>query len=100
MLHRIVRMEFSEATKDEFSKIFYAKKPFIETFDGCESVELMEDQDNPLVLYTLSIWQADDFLQQYRQSPLFIETWKNVKPLFSAKAQAFSLIKHQQDDGT
>lgn len=98
MLHRIVRMEFSEESKSVFVETFYKKKPLIEAFEGCHSVQLMEDESNPLVLYTLSMWDKNDSLQKYRHSAMFAETWKFVKPLFTAKAQAFSLLNHVADE--
>lgn len=100
MLHRIVRMEFTPETKANFVEIFYKKQPFIEAFKGCHSVDLMVDEEDDLVLYTFSKWDANESLQKYRSSAMFIETWKQVKPLFSTKAKAFSLIKHMADENT
>ncbi len=98
MLHRVVRMKFSPETIRSFIEIFYKKQKFIQAFEGCESVELMNDESDNMVLYTLSKWESNDALQAYRNSDMFAVTWKQVKPLFSDKAQAFSLIKHIADE--
>jgi len=98
MLNRIVRMVFSEESKPRFIETFYKKKPFIEAFSGCDSVRLMEDESDPLVLYTFSLWDKNESLQKYRNSAMFAETWRHVKPMFTEKAQAFSLLKHSQDE--
>lgn len=98
MLHRIVRMEFSTETKALFIETFYKKQPLIEAFEGCQSVQLMEDHESEMVLYTSSIWDKNESLQKYRNSAMFAETWKYVKPMFTSKAQAFSLTKFTGDE--
>ena len=47
--------------------------------------------ENPNIFFTYSQWADDTYLQNYRQSPLFIDTWKIVKAWFSNRAQAWSV---------
>jgi quinol monooxygenase YgiN len=88
-------MQFTPDSKATFIDIFYKKQPFIEGFEGCHSVDLMEDEADDMVLYTFSKWDENESLQKYRNSEMFIKTWKQVKPLFASKAQTFSLLKHE-----
>ncbi len=94
MLHRIVRMVFTEESKERFIQIFYQKQAFIQAMPGCISVDLMNDERDVHAMATYSLWNSEEDLEAYRHSDLFIETWKEVKPLFSEKAKAWSYTKH------
>ena len=91
-------MVFKPEEKERFIQLFYEKQSFIEAFEGCISVDLMVDKRNENALATWSIWQEESFLDQYRQSALFIQTWEEVKPMFSEKARAWSFEKHELYD--
>ncbi|RYF90282.1 MAG: hypothetical protein EOO00_09145 [Chitinophagaceae bacterium] len=60
-------------------------------FPGCVDVQLKVDIFQPGVFFTISIWESEAALNIYRDSALFRETWKKVKPHFRSKAQAWSL---------
>lgn len=89
-LVRLVKMTFQENKVDEFKRIFEARKELISNFPGCRKVELLQE-DN--IFFTYSIWDDSSALEAYRTSTLFQVTWALVKPLFAAKAEAWSLIK-------
>jgi quinol monooxygenase YgiN len=93
MLIRIVRMHFKEDTAEKFLEIFQANKVAIRNVEGCIRLELLKDANHPYVFTTLSHWKNADHLENYRNSNLFKDVWGQVKPLFSAQAQAFSLEK-------
>ena len=93
MIIRIVRMRFREAGVGEFLSIFNANKSAIRNFGGCTHLELLKDIDDPLIYTTLSHWRDTDSLERYRRSELFSSVWGRVKPLFSERTQAFSLVK-------
>ncbi len=93
MIIRIVRMHFSESGKEEFLNIFNENKEAIRNFRGCMHLELLKDPQNPLIFTTLSHWEDEQSLENYRQSALFDSVWSRVKPLFAARTQAFSLTK-------
>lgn len=42
-------------------------------------------------MFTLSHWESEENLEQYRQSELFKSTWAKTKVLFREKAQAWTL---------
>ncbi len=93
MITRIVRMNFTKAGVEEFLEIFNENKVAIRNFPGCTQLRLMKDEHDPLCYTTVSEWTAASDLENYRRSELFKKVWSSVKPLFSAKTQAFSMVK-------
>ena len=92
MITRLVKMEFRQEEIENFRSIFLNVQPLIEKMDGCLAVNLHQDVNEPKVFFTISKWESEVGLENYRQSEVFITTWKKVKPLFSNKAEAWSLI--------
>ncbi len=86
-------MTFRPEDAEQFIQIFSESVPLIKSFEGCHGVKLMQDAGNEAVYFTLSKWQSDDHLNSYRSSDLFRMTWAKVKPLFSEKAEAWSLVE-------
>nr|MBC7612802.1 antibiotic biosynthesis monooxygenase [Pseudopedobacter sp.] len=91
MMIRLVKMEFEEDKVALFSSIFEKVKPMILKMDGCVDVNLHQDIKNSNIFFTISHWENEAALNVYRDSELFIKTWKKVKPLFKNKAEAWSL---------
>jgi len=92
MITRVVKMTFKPESVQGFKEIFYDSQKLIRAFEGCNRVDLMRDLNNECVFFTLSFWDSEEDLNAYRQSYLFKNTWSKVKPLFSEKAEAWSLI--------
>lgn len=92
MITRIVKMTFKPECIDGFKEIFQVYTKQILAFDGCSHVDLLKDLDNEFVFFTLSFWNTEDDLNAYRESYIFKNTWSKVKPMFSEKAVAWSLI--------
>lgn len=90
MLIRIVRMSFKPEELDNFLKLFDSKKEKIRAFPGCRHLELWQDHELKNVFCTYSHWDADEDLQNYRNSELFRDLWSKTKILFSEKAIAYS----------
>jgi len=88
---RIVKMTFRAEHCDDFLAHFDTIKEKICSMPGCESLRLHRDLENPCVFFTYSSWQANESLQQYRQSELFRSTWSTVKAWFDDRAQAWSV---------
>jgi quinol monooxygenase YgiN len=97
-LLRMVRMQFRPDAVEEFLLLFDGVKQQIRNFPGCMELKLMRDADHPAVFYTYSRWEAPEFLEQYRNSAFFAETWRKTKALFAEKAMAFSLQEFQVTD--
>lgn len=92
MIVRLVKMEFKQEDIENFRSIFLIAQPQIEKMDGCLGVNLHQDLNQPKIFFTISKWDNEISLEHYRQSALFITTWKKVKPMFNKKAEAWSLI--------
>lgn len=92
MITRVVKMTFKPENVQGFKEIFYESQKLIRAFEGCNRLDLMMDLNNECVFFTLSFWDTEENLDAYRQSYLFKNTWSKVKPLFSEKAEAWSLI--------
>jgi len=93
MIVRLVKLTIEPGKLTQFLDNFELVKTRIRSFTGCTHLELLQDKDQKGVLFTYSLWDKQSSLDDYLSSELFIATWKQVKPLFSAKAQAWSLIK-------
>ncbi|WP_044201752.1 putative quinol monooxygenase [Flammeovirga sp. OC4] len=93
MLHRFVRLSFKQECIEEFQNLFLDVKEKIENFDGCQSVELLQDAESKNKFMTFSIWENEKALEAYRQSEFFQTTWKKTKLMFNDKPKAFSMYK-------
>lgn len=92
MIIRIVRMHFTEAGVEEFLSIFNRNKIRIRNFPGCTHLELLKDAGEPNTFFTLSYWDNEQSLENYRKSELFASVWGTVKTLFAERTQAFSMV--------
>lgn len=91
MIIRIVKMTFQVEQVPAFLLLFHNKQHLIRHFPGCTYLSLLRDVNKGNVFFTHSHWQSASYLEQYRQSELFIETWTAVKQLFAAKPEAWSM---------
>lgn len=85
-------MHFSADFVAEFKILFQSLQTKIAAFEGCQSVQLLQDESNPELLFTISKWSNATQLDNYRQSEFFKQTWAIVKPNFKYKAEAWSLL--------
>lgn len=86
-------MTFRPETVDIFvHEIFEASKDQIRAFPGCRHMELLRNLQQPELLFTLSQWDGEEALEQYRNSGLFQRTWAQTKALFAEKAEAWSVV--------
>jgi len=88
---RIVKMTFNPSKVDEFLENFKENKNQIRNFEGVEQLELLNDKNNPNIFFTYSVWKSEEYLEYYRNSLLFNDVWAKIKPLFSKKAEAWSV---------
>ena len=93
MFVRIVKMSFHNKHIDEFSLMFEKKKILIRASRGCELLELYQDKNNPEIFFTYSYWNTEQDLENYKNSELFKNVWKQTKTYFNDKPQAWSLDK-------
>ncbi len=91
MIIRLVKMTFEKSKIESFKLIFESSQSKIILMQGCLKVELHQDIKQPEIFFTISHWERESDLENYRKSELFINTWKQVKPFFKEKAEAWSL---------
>lgn len=90
---RIVKMSFLPQHTDAFTQLFNQRKERIRDFEGCQHLELWQDEKNNCIFFTYSIWQNEEMLNHYRFSDFFKETWGLTRSLFNAKAEAWTVNK-------
>jgi quinol monooxygenase YgiN len=93
MITRIVIMTFQEDKVADFLKLFETIKKNITSFEGCKHLELMQEHGKKNVYVTYSIWESEMYLDVYRTSEFFEDTWRKTKALFADKPKAISLEK-------
>ena len=93
MLVRIVKLTFKPENISSFERIFQESKDHIRNFDGCQHLELFQDQNDKSIFFTYSYWEDEQALDNYRNSDFFAKTWTRTKLLFAAKPEAWSVSK-------
>lgn len=90
-IRRLVRMTFRENALEEFLELFHRSKNQIRSRPGCLHLELWQDAGAPHICTTYSIWESQDYLDEYRRSELFGQIWPATKTLFAEAPVAFSV---------
>ena len=93
MIIRIVKMTFQTSLIKEFEELFSTVRKDIQEFNGCEYLELWQDQQDPRIFFTYSKWSSESDLNQYRNSSFFKLTWEKTNVLFEEPAEAWSVSK-------
>jgi heme-degrading monooxygenase HmoA len=93
MLVRIVKLGIDTKHIKAFLTNFESSKKSIRGFEGCQFLELYQEQDNKNVFFTYSYWNSETDLNNYRHSDLFQGIWAKTKPMFNAKPEAWSVNK-------
>ena len=93
MITRIVKLTLTPSHYHEFIALYTEAQKTIRTFKGCIELGVYNDVQQPNVVFTLSKWQSEKDLSHYRFSPFFKGVWSAVKPMFAAKAEAWSLCE-------
>lgn len=84
-------MSFRPEAVPEFLDLFKETFQKIKASNGCLDLTLFSDSNDPSTLFTVSSWESEAALNDYRTSDLFTATWSRTKPLFAKKAEAWSL---------
>lgn len=84
-------MHFREEELEAFLKMFNERKNRIAGFPGCHGVKVLQDIGDPTIVFTYSLWDGPQELEQYRHSELFAETWALTKKGFRDKPAAWSV---------
>ena len=91
MITRLVKLTIRPESAAGFETIFYGTQALIEGFEGCQKTNLFKVAGKESQYFTISYWNSEENLESYRASELFKNVWSTVKPLFAAKAEAWTL---------
>lgn len=95
MIKRIVKLTFKPEKVEDFKNIFKNNWQSIKNFPGCMHVELLQDENDPSIFFTYSLWKDAMSIENYRQSELFAGVWGSTKMLFGAKPEAWTVKELQ-----
>lgn len=88
---RVVKLTLHPQHIEEFKSIFASHKQHIAGFSGCLELNAYQDNKQPEVFFTISRWEQEADLDNYRYSAFFKSLWSTVKPMFAARAEAHSM---------
>lgn len=95
MITRIVKLTFREEEVNNFLTLFDESQSSIRSFPGQIKLSLYKDRTHNNVYFTISLWESEEALNEYRNSALFASVWSRTKSLFASKAEAWSLDELQ-----
>jgi len=90
MLFRIVKMSFQQDKIADFLAHFDTHKTQIRNFGGCVYLRVLQDSQNPQIIFSYSCWLSPQHLDNYRHSEFFRGVWDYTKTLFDAAPQAWT----------
>ncbi|MBT8306604.1 MAG: antibiotic biosynthesis monooxygenase [Maribacter sp.] len=93
MLIRIVKLTFETRSVAKFEQFFKESKQYILNFEGCNSLELLQDKTNANIFFTYSEWENEEYLNKYRNSDFFKNVWGKTRVLFNEKPEVWSVYK-------
>ena len=91
MTKRIVKMVFHADKVEVFKEVYRSNWTHIRNFVGCLHVELLQDENDPRVFFTYSLWESEAHIENYRRSELFGRVWAATKIHFADKPQAWTV---------
>lgn len=95
MITRIVKLQFQEDKIDLFLKFFETVKWKVAKQPNCHGMKLLQDKNNPCIVFTYSLWTDEKALNAYRDSELFgNDVWPTIKPWFKEKAEAWTVDEY------
>lgn len=90
MITRIVKLSFEPDQIETFLDLFGQHALNMQEVAGFVSLQLLRDEFEPNLFFTISVWRDTYYLEQYRQSELFKTTWFKVKLMFRARPQVWT----------
>jgi heme-degrading monooxygenase HmoA len=94
MLTRIVKLHFQSDKIDDFLSHFETIKWKVAQFPGCQGMKLLRGENDPCLVFTYSVWESADALENYRKSDVFQDLWPKIKIWFDQKPEAWSVETH------
>ncbi|MBM3160560.1 MAG: antibiotic biosynthesis monooxygenase [Bacteroidetes bacterium] len=94
MITRIVKLTFEEDKVNDFLNLFETIKWNVAKFPGCRGMNLLKDNEHSNIFFTVSVWENDEALNNYKGSELFWTIWPTLKIYFKEKAEAWTLSSY------
>lgn len=91
MITRLVKLHFQPEKIEDFLSFFDTVNQVVNTFPGCQGMRLTQDILRPEIVFTISNWESEEALNNYRDSEAFGKIWKTIKPMFLEKPEAWSV---------
>jgi len=93
MITRIVKLQFQPEKLEAFLAHFETIKWQVAQYPRCLGMQLLQDQENPCIIFTYSRWEDETALNAYRDSELFGKVWPAIKPWFEKRAEAWTVAE-------
>lgn len=91
MIIRVVKLSFENAELSAAIDKLQNIAPVVRAMKGCRSLEIGVRSGDRAMVITYSHWDSIEDLNRYRSSAEFRAFWRDIKPLFSSPAEAWSL---------
>lgn len=89
-IRRIVKLSFQPEKCADFEAKFHEIKEMIRQQEGCREVQMFRSKKEGNIYFTWSLWESENALNAYRDSPFFDGVWQEVKQWFSDRPEAWS----------
>lgn len=99
MIVRLVSLKFEPEYRSEFEALFETAYPKIRRLPGCTFLQLVADPERPADFMTISYWESEEELEEYRASELFGAVWPQVREMLREKPWAKSYRAVAGDSG-
>lgn len=90
MITRIVKLSFESGQEEVFLDAFGQHSLQMQEVAGHMSLQLLRDELDPHIFFTISLWRDTNYLDDYRNSELFKSIWAKIKPWFRDRPQAWT----------
>lgn len=91
MRYRIVKLVFDDKSLSSALELIACASSVVRDTKGCVYMQAHRVNNDPYTVFTYSLWEADEYLEAYRNTDYFKAFWKKLKPLFAERAEAWSL---------
>jgi len=91
MIRRLVKFHFLPGKAEDFREIFEYGQHVVTGSKGCHWVKLLSDENNTDIGFTLSLWDSEHDLNEYRNSTEFKSYWPKIKALLAEKTEVWNL---------
>ncbi len=92
MIVRVVHLPADPEKFDELAELYERGAKVVRSWPGALKLELFHDSEEPYTLVTISHWESEEALQDYRHSEYFRGFWPKVRATLRGRASAETLV--------